>query len=84
MLRPYYLETCFILFCLVFLGALHKINGCICSVRKNIRMNFEYRVRVPSSFHLGINIHSNFAINPPSLYAKTVVEGSCVICQLTC
>lgn len=73
MLWPYYLETCFILFCLGCLRALHEINGCTCSVRKNITIKFEYVIGVSPLLHLGSNTASNFAVNPQSLYAKTVV-----------
>lgn len=38
-------------------------------------MNFEYGIGVSSSLHLGINTDSNFAIHPPSLYAKTIDGG---------
>lgn len=59
-----------------------QINGCTCSVGKNIAVGIG--IGVSSLLHLGINIIGNFAINPPSLYAKTVVDGRFVFCQSVC
>lgn len=41
-------------------------------------------IGVSSLLHLGINIIGDFAINPPSLYAKTVVDGRFEFCQSVC
>lgn len=59
-----------------------QINGCTCSVGKNIAVGIG--IGVSSLLHLGINVIGNFAINPPSLYAKTVVDGRFVFCQSVC